>query len=69
VAGAFIGLLLVLGPKHSKRLVKLLVPVAEKVWCLWPGIRLGGIEEKGAFEGFGTVAERCCLVRTSAADH
>lgn len=63
------GLLLVLGPKHRNPLLRLLVPVAEKVGCRWPGIRLGGIAEKEAFDGVGSVAARYCLVvRTSPAD-
>ena len=56
----------VLGPKYSNPWVAVLVP--EKVWCLWPGIRLSGIASDGAWDD-GAVAARCCLVvRTSPAD-
>jgi hypothetical protein len=56
----------VVGPKQSNALVRVLVP-AEKVWCLWPGIKLGGI---AGFDGPGSVEARCCLVvRTSPAGH
>ena len=41
------------------------VVMAEKVWrCLRPGIKLGGIVEKGGRGGTGAVEARCCLVCT-----